>query len=109
MADEICHATCLPDCTPTHSIWPSMMLCYVRVLQPGAEAAAPKPQGMLFVRVCGATDVPRFDWKSIVSKPDTFVSCAFVPHLHILQRRVQGLQDLRPLLACIEQIHMTCK
>jgi len=31
---------------------------------------------MLFVRVCGATDIPRFDWKSMVSKPDTFVTCA---------------------------------
>ena len=45
-------------------------------LQPGAEPEAPKPQGMLFVRVCGATDIPRFDWKSMVSKPDTFVTCA---------------------------------
>ena len=47
--------------------------------QPGAEGMAPKPQGMLFVRICGASDIPRFDWKSMLSKPDTYVTCASVP------------------------------
>ncbi len=56
-----------------------MMVIGRACLQPGAEGMAPKPQGMLFVRVCGATDIPRFDWKSMLSRPDTYVTCVSYP------------------------------
>ena len=46
---------------------------YRNVLQPGAEAQAPKPAGMLFCKVVEATNIPHVDWKSYFSKPDTQV------------------------------------
>ena len=43
--------------------------------QDGAEAAPPRPVGMLFVHVVEATNIPHVDWRTYFSKPDTRVTC----------------------------------
>lgn len=45
-------------------------------LQPGAAGRHPLPKGLLFVDVLEATNIPNLDWRSLLSKPDTFFECA---------------------------------
>lgn len=45
-------------------------------LQPGAAGRHPPPRGLLFVNVVEAVNIPNLDWRSLLSKPDTFVECA---------------------------------
>jgi len=44
--------------------------------QPGAAGRHPIPKGLLFVDVLEATNIPNLDWRSLLSKPDTFFECA---------------------------------
>jgi hypothetical protein len=48
-------------------------------LQPGAAGRHPPPRGLLFVNVAEAVNIPNLDWRSLLSKPDTFVECASRP------------------------------
>ena len=55
---------------------PCLQRCLHYPLQPGAAGRHPPPRGLLFVNVVEAVNIPNLDWRSLLSKPDTFVECA---------------------------------
>lgn len=50
----------------------AFVTCLSLPLQPGAGGHL-VPRGLLFVNVVEAVNIPNLDWRSLLSKPDTFV------------------------------------
>ncbi len=67
------HAWC---CHMSTMVSPRPQSCVRCTLQPGAAGRHPPPRGLLFVNVVEAVNIPNLDWRSLLSKPDTFVECA---------------------------------
>ena len=80
----------MPTCPPCYILSPTLSPkpCLRWPLQPGAAARHPPPRGLLFVNVVEAVNIPNLDWRSLLSKPDTFVECALLQSLSAVQQSI---------------------